>query len=442
MEQRQKQTAANAAAVEQYRQQMLEQARRGGQNIAQRSQHTQSKQPPTETIHTQQRHPKESREKESLGRQVGEVLQTAERVVARVEPVLEKAEPIATSTGIQINPEALEAHRRKVDERRRQGTKPPAPPPPNQANNSTPARSNQASNPTPAPPKQPIRPQNPVRPTPPIYEIPEALPAPVSRVPCGRKNAPSPCCTRRTQKPSKPIPAPRRETCAEETAADQEAYETELTPEDVWQDYANVVFEARPDASSAFETTQYNENAYDGYQNGYAGEDLSTVVYPQMESRPPYYSPDVEQVPVYPAYTEEASPQFDSLEAFLEYNDGYGILTVQVLDAERDSPVAGAEVKITNTINGALYAFYDVRTDAGGRANQLRLPAPNVEQTFTPAEDGIPYATYDITVVHPNGISQVFRNATIFDDIESVQVVRFGDSNIDPQIYDEARYTV
>jgi hypothetical protein len=139
-------------------------------------------------------------------------------------------------------------------------------------------------------------------------------------------------------------------------------------------------------------------------------------------------------------FAELSTQQYSSLEDFLAKNEGRGSLTVQVLTTERDAPIPGCKVRVTRSIGGTDYLFYDALTDASGRAERMLLPAPKKQYTFQPVNGEAPYALYDIAVIHFNGSSQVFRNATIFDDTESIQVVHFSSSPASAS-YDGALYT-
>jgi len=122
---------------------------------------------------------------------------------------------------------------------------------------------------------------------------------------------------------------------------------------------------------------------------------------------------------------ELPSPQFVSLDDFLAKNTGRGILALQALVDESGTPVQGANVKVTKTIGGVNYLFYDVKTDANGSAGQLLLPAPEKKLSGMPPQGAAPYALYDITVTYRN-IPEILQNVVIFPDTESMQAVQTG----------------
>lgn len=134
---------------------------------------------------------------------------------------------------------------------------------------------------------------------------------------------------------------------------------------------------------------------------------------------------------------ELPSPQFSSLDDFLAKNTGRGMLTLQALVDESGAPVQGANVKVTKTIGGVPYLFYDVQTDASGSAGQLILPAPEKQLSSFPPQGTAPYALYDVTVTYRN-ISETLQNVVIFADTETMQAVQTGSG----ELINEIQYTM
>jgi len=130
---------------------------------------------------------------------------------------------------------------------------------------------------------------------------------------------------------------------------------------------------------------------------------------------------------------ELQSAPFASPDDFLAKNTGRGILTLQAL-AENGAPLQGADVKVTKTIGGITYQFYDVKTDGGGNAGRLQLPAPDKQYSTAPPQGTAPYALYDVTVAHNNTKEQL-RNVVIFADTESMQTVRAGQGDVNEVLY-------
>ena len=139
-------------------------------------------------------------------------------------------------------------------------------------------------------------------------------------------------------------------------------------------------------------------------------------------------------------YVALPKPSYASLEDFLAQNTGRGQLTVRAADMG-GGPLPGASVRVTQDIDGVRYVFYDVAADQNGEAARLSLPAPPKERSFEPPVDSPPYALYDVTVTGAGGAnvpSVQFRNVSIFADTESVQ-----DAQLAPgrqQVIDEMVY--
>ena len=130
---------------------------------------------------------------------------------------------------------------------------------------------------------------------------------------------------------------------------------------------------------------------------------------------------------------ELQSAPFASPDDFLAKNTGRGILTLQA-QAENGAPLQGADVKVIKTIGGVTYQFYDVKTDAGGNAGRLQLPAPGQQYSNMPPQGTAPYALYDVTVTH-NNTPETLRNVVIFADTESMQTVRAGQGDVNEVLY-------
>ena len=152
----------------------------------------------------------------------------------------------------------------------------------------------------------------------------------------------------------------------------------------------------------------------------------------------PTYPPPIEGRTDAGGTWELPSAPFASLDDFLAKNTGRGILTLQALagqaQAENGTPLQGADVKVTKTIGGVTYQFYDVKTDAGGNAGRLQLPAPDKQYSSAPPQGTAPYALYDVTVTH-NNTPESLRNVVIFADTESMQTVRVWQEDVNEVLY-------
>jgi hypothetical protein len=132
----------------------------------------------------------------------------------------------------------------------------------------------------------------------------------------------------------------------------------------------------------------------------------------------------------YPALHEEIEiPPCVNLDEYWAKNPETGLLTVRVTDAVRKEPVAGATVQVTRKCSDKTYRFATAVTDANGYASKISLPAPAKQISFAPSNDDLPYAVYDI-LVSLDSDYQLFRNATIFPNTESVQQVYIGKNRV------------
>lgn len=72
-----------------------------------------------------------------------------------------------------------------------------------------------------------------------------------------------------------------------------------------------------------------------------------------------------------------------------------GKLQVSVWAGNVVTPIQGAQVKITDSVEGSVIA--ELKTDSSGQTNTIELPAPPIEYSLR--ENGNrPYSTYNVTV--------------------------------------------
>jgi hypothetical protein len=208
-------------------------------------------------------------------------------------------------------------------------------------------------------------------------------------------------------------------------------------------DYNYAVPTVTPGVPSMVDFTEndqrYAEQSYrfdeDPLAQPFAGAGGETESYTDNYSSYP-------QQPIASGNFEMAIPEYNTLEQYLQENPARGMLTIRILSADRKSPIGGAKVMVTRRIGAKTYRFYDVATDAQGLVNRLSLPTPEVEASFDPNSGKLPYEVYDISVTIGTNKSQIFRNATIFPNTESVQPVYVNSaSGTNTRTYDEARYT-
>lgn len=98
--------------------------------------------------------------------------------------------------------------------------------------------------------------------------------------------------------------------------------------------------------------------------------------------------------------------------------DSFGFLIVNTRTALGSLPVGGAEVRVVGTDTDLT-----VTTDPSGVSERMRLPAPPVENSLTSTPDGLPYATYDVSVSAPGYYTAQSRSVPVFPGIVSVQNV-------------------
>ncbi len=110
---------------------------------------------------------------------------------------------------------------------------------------------------------------------------------------------------------------------------------------------------------------------------------------------------------------------------------GIGWLQVKVVEANgafgiEDAQVLIFGVDVTGVDTGVIYSL---RTDPSGLAPKVALSAPPRERSLTPAEDGVPFATYHVKV-SKNGYNSVeIASVPVFDGITSLQRVNLTPEN-------------
>lgn len=123
-------------------------------------------------------------------------------------------------------------------------------------------------------------------------------------------------------------------------------------------------------------------------------------------------------------YCNEKIPE--TYEQFLAENPSRGSLKVQVSAAQQSIPISNATVRVTKQIGDSEHEFFIRLTDFDGIVNNMSLPAPPIEISEHPQvrnSDKVPFATYSITVTHPNYEAEERVNIPIFAGIESIQKI-------------------
>ena len=121
---------------------------------------------------------------------------------------------------------------------------------------------------------------------------------------------------------------------------------------------------------------------------------------------------------------QEFSPTADTYESFLQNNEKAGFLRVQAFAGPQTIPVANAEVLVTRKFLDSTRRFALGKTDESGILDGIVLPAPDGSLAQQPGSIR-PYALYDVRVSHPDYRTEIYQNVPIFDNIKSIQPVRF-----------------
>ncbi len=111
---------------------------------------------------------------------------------------------------------------------------------------------------------------------------------------------------------------------------------------------------------------------------------------------------------------------FTSYEDFLANNTKAGKLRVQAYASQQVFPIPNAKVTVTKDFSGNLHVFNESYTDIDGVAENIVLPTKDKSLSLS-AGGEIPFATYTVSITHPNFTAQIYENVPIFDSIESMQ---------------------
>lgn len=111
----------------------------------------------------------------------------------------------------------------------------------------------------------------------------------------------------------------------------------------------------------------------------------------------------------------------------VDMNDqsGTGWLQVRVVEANGAFGIEDAQVLVFgfNEDGGDTGVIYSLRTDSSGLAPKVALSAPPKSRSLTPADDGVPYASYHIKVSKEGYNSVEITNVPVFEGVTSLQRV-------------------
>ena len=115
---------------------------------------------------------------------------------------------------------------------------------------------------------------------------------------------------------------------------------------------------------------------------------------------------------------------------FMELNDGFGILKVQVATTNDAYPLSGVNIIITKYIDGKEVVFFKGITDESGIIDNIKLPAvPTKEEIMQ--ESDIAYTVYNLKAVYPKNNFEKIYDISIFDNIKVIQPIRIPISMIE-----------
>lgn len=133
------------------------------------------------------------------------------------------------------------------------------------------------------------------------------------------------------------------------------------------------------------------------------------------------------------------SEEFNSDEGccnFMEENDGYGTLKVQVATSNEAYPLSGVEITITKFIDGKEVIFFKGLTNESGIIDNIRLPAiPTKEEILK--ESDIVYTVYNLKANYPKNNFEKMYDVSIFDNIKVIQPIRIPISMIEGDLNEQ-----
>ncbi len=115
------------------------------------------------------------------------------------------------------------------------------------------------------------------------------------------------------------------------------------------------------------------------------------------------------------------------------YNGG---LRIQTFTTKGAFPVQNAIVTIAKPFDDDDYIIATLRTDNSGQTEIITLPAPDKNLSLSPGNIK-PFATYKVTVEHPDFITVISKAIPVFQENVSLQIL-----NLIPKALDPSRKTI
>ena len=116
---------------------------------------------------------------------------------------------------------------------------------------------------------------------------------------------------------------------------------------------------------------------------------------------------------------------YKNFEDFQNKNPSKGSMRVQVSSGGRSYPIINAIVKISVPLETGDREIYSGYTDINGIVDNIVLPAPDTSYSLDEKNTTVePYATYEVTVTHPEFAKSKFFNVPVFANIKAIQPAR------------------
>lgn len=122
-------------------------------------------------------------------------------------------------------------------------------------------------------------------------------------------------------------------------------------------------------------------------------------------------------------YNQNTTLSPDALfDLYKKNHPALGKLLVKTFTARRTFPVEGAVVEVAKVFPTGKYIISKTLTNESGMTDILLLPTARKPLSLAPG-DPEPYATYTVTVSHPNFVTTRITDVPVFDETTSVQTV-------------------